>query len=172
MGCTCRRGLVQGHHGNEILRFLTFEAFRIRDFDDLPIPFRAVATEIGTGATAVLGEGDLARAMSASMAIPGVFAPVVVDGVALVDGLVVQNVPISTAREMGADVIIAVDIGSKLLEPDEIGSLLAVTEQMINILTQENVDEQLAKLTDRDLLIQPDLGDITLVVVRSCRRGH
>lgn len=155
------KGLVQGNYTGNVLRFMTTEAHALRHFDDLPIPYRAVATEIGTGNQVVLDSGSLPQAMAASMAIPGVFAPVEIDGRELVDGMVVNNIPIDVGRAMGVDVIIAVDIGTPLLKPEEITSLLEVTSQMISILMQKNIDERLALLTDDDLLISPDLGDIT-----------
>ena len=81
---------------------------------DLPIPFRAVAADINTGEPVVLGDGDLALAMRASMSIPGAFPPVEVGGRVLVDGGVARNVPVDVVRNMGADIIIAVDVGTPL----------------------------------------------------------
>jgi NTE family protein len=155
------KGLIAGHRTGFLLWSLVPEAYETDDFDRLRIPYRAVACDIGTGETVVLRKGELARVMSASMAIPGVFAPVVIDGRELVDGMVVNNIPIDLAREMGADVVIAVDIGTPLLEAKQIRSLLDVTNQMVGILLQKNIDAQLASLTDADTLLRPDLGDIS-----------
>ena len=155
------KGFLYGQRSRNILRFLTPSSYKITHFDDLNVPFRAVATEIATGKEVILESGSLPVAMSASMAIPGAFAPVTIDGRDLVDGMVVNNIPIELVREMGADVVIAIDIGTPLMTAEEITGLLQVTGQMVSILMQKNVDEQLATLTDKDIRISPDLGDIT-----------
>ena len=155
------KGLVVGHYVGNLLKVLVMEPQQVTDFDQLRIPYRAVATDIVNGEQVVLSSGELAQAMAASMAIPGAFAPVVIGGRQLVDGMVVNNVPIDVAKQLGAEVVIAVDIGTPLLEAEQIRSLLNVTGQMISILMQKNIDEQIAKLTPSDLLIRPDLGDIT-----------
>jgi len=129
------------------------------DFDKLPIPFRAVATDIETGKMVVFSSGDLAAVMRASMSVPGAIAPAEVDGKALVDGGLTRNLPVDVARDMGADVIIAVNLGTPLMRRDQINSLLGVTGQMINILTEQNVQASLASLKPDDILIQPALGD-------------
>jgi NTE family protein len=155
------KGLVAGNYTGNLLKNVVLQRQTVIDFDRLRVPYRAVATDIVSGEQVVLASGDLSRAMAASMAIPGAFAPVVIDGHQLVDGMVVNNVPIDICKQMGADVVIAIDIGTPLLEAEKIRSLLNVTEQMIGILMQKNVDVQFAKLTAEDTLIHPDLGDIT-----------
>jgi NTE family protein len=155
------KGLVAGNYTGNLLKNLVLQQQQAIDFGQLRVPYRAVATDIVTGAQVVLSSGNLAVAMAASMAIPGAFAPVVIDGHQLVDGMVVNNVPVDICKQMGADVVIAIDIGTPLLEADQIRSLLNVTNQMVGILMQKNVDVQLAKLTAEDTLIQPDLGDIS-----------
>jgi len=129
------------------------------DFDKLPIPFRAVATDLATGKMVVFRSGDLAAVMRASMSVPGAIAPAEVDGKVLVDGGLTRNLPVDVARGMGADVIIAVNLGTPLMRPDQINSLLGVTGQMINILTEQNVQASLASLKPSDILILPLLGD-------------
>ncbi len=128
-------------------------------FDALPIPLRVVATDIETGRVHVLDSGDLASALRASISIPGLFAPAEVDGRMLVDGGLTRNLPVDVARQMGVDIVIAVNLGTPLLRRDQVTSVLGVTAQMINILTEQNVRESLAALTDRDILISPALGD-------------
>lgn len=154
-------GLIQGQKFDLALRKLTLRAANIDDFDRLPIPYRAVASDIGTGESVVLDEGDIALAMRASMAVPGVFAATVIDGRTLVDGGITNNLPINVVRDMGADVVIAVDISTPLMEPDEVRNVLKITEQLAGIMTRTNTEQQIASLTDRDVLIVPDLGDIT-----------
>ena len=158
---TLPTGLVQGQKFDLILRELTLPVSEIRDFDKLVIPYRAVATEIGSGDVVVLSSGDLARAMRASMSVPGAFAATNIDGRLLVDGGISNNLPIDQVRKMGADIIIAVNISTPMRPPEEVNNVLTITGQLISILTNRNTSAQLATLTDRDILITPDLGKIT-----------
>jgi NTE family protein len=150
-------------HGQKFdlqLSRLTLRAADIHDFNKLPIPFHAVATDLETGQAVVLQSGDLARALRASMAVPGAFDPVEVDGRLLVDGLVSNNVPVNVARDMGADIVIVVDVGSGLYKRDQIKGALDVVSQLTNILSERNVEQQLATLKPTDILIKPQLGDL------------
>lgn len=162
-------GILDGQKIDLLLKKYTLPVSTIRDFDQLPIPFRAVATDIETGETYVIGKGDLALALRASMSIPAFFAPREIDGQLLVDGGVSSNLPIDIVRQMGADLVIAVDIGTPLSERDEIESVLDITGQISNILTRRNADEQIASLAGTDIFIKPDLGDITTA---SFNRAH
>ena len=128
------------------------------NFDKLPIPFRAIATDVVSGQMTVLKSGDLATAMRASMSVPGAIAPVQIDGKMLVDGGLTRNLPVDIARAMGADVIIAVNLGTPLLPREQITSALSVALQMLNILTEQNVGASLASLQPQDVLILPELG--------------
>jgi len=133
-----------------------------RLIEDLPLPLSMVATDIGSGDRIVMREGSLTQAMRASMSVPGLMAPVDRDGHRLVDGGLVDNVPIREARERcNADMVIVVNVGSPLLRPDQIGSLLSVTAQMVNILTEQNVTQSLATLRPDDIYIKPDLNGIS-----------
>jgi NTE family protein len=100
-------GLIQGQKFDLVLRKLTLRASNIKDFDKLPIPFRAVATDINNGKAVVFDKGDIALAMRASMAVPAIFAAVEVDGVTLVDGGIADNLPIDVVRKMGADTLLS-----------------------------------------------------------------
>lgn len=150
------KGLVSGVQLETVLRRLS-KARGYYDFDRLPIPFRAVATDIVTGEAVVLRSGELAGAMRASMSVPGAFAPARIGGHTLLDGGLVRNLPVDVARDMCADVVIAVNLGSPLLKEDEVGSILGVTQQMVNILTEQNVQKSLSELTANDVLLTPDL---------------
>jgi NTE family protein len=152
--------LIQGQQFDFLLKSMTLHVANIHDFDRLPIPFRAVATDAVTGEEVVLGSGDLSRAMRASMAVPGAFAAVELDDRLLVDGGMANNLPISVVRAMGADIVIAVDIGTPLLKREEVGSMLGIVNQLTGFLTVRNSKQQIATLTRRDLLIVPDLGTI------------
>ena len=143
-----------------LLRRLTLPVRHVDDFDQLSIPFRAVATDMETGKPVILSHGDLAVALRSSMSVPGVFAPTEVDGRLLGDGGLVDNVPVDVARSMGVDVVIVVNVGTPLSRRDSLQSAVGLTEQMITILTDQNVERSLASLTPRDLLLTPELGKL------------
>jgi NTE family protein len=156
------KGAISGQKVQLFFNDLVQGVETVQDFDDLPIPFRAVATNLENGAMVVFDQGPLPVAMRASMSVPGLFAPMEWDDHIYVDGGLVRNLPIDVAREMGVDVIIAVNLGSGYLPRDQLGSILGVTGQMIAILTEQNVQVSLTQLDPkRDVLIVPDLGDIT-----------
>lgn len=155
LGSVSSRGL-EAH-----LRRLTLSARRVKDFDQLPTPFRAVATDMESGDPVILKDGDLARALRSSMSVPGVFSPLEVNGRILGDGGLVNNTPVDVARAMGADRLIVVNIGTPVSGRDTLNSLTGVTGQMINILTEQNVQQSLRSLRKDDVLIAPDLGGLT-----------
>ena len=150
-------GLVQGNNLLALLQGWTAQLPANIDFARLPIPFRAVATDLSRGTPVTLGNGSLPRAMRASMAVPGLFAPFRIGDRTLVDGGLVANLPVQTARDMGADVIIAVNIATPLQEADRLQSPTAVAQQMVGILIQQNVQSQKALLGRADVLIEPEL---------------
>jgi len=154
-------GIIAGQNLGFILNELTRDASLVEDFDKLAIPFRAVATDLETGEEVVIGSGNLSEAIRASMSIPGVYAPVTLDGRLLVDGGVANNLPVSVARELGADVIIAVDITDPLLEREDIREAFSVVGQLTTMMTRQNTERQLELLTDRDILIRPDLEGLS-----------
>jgi len=152
-------GLVQGQVIDTILSRETLRASEVNDFDRLLVPFRAVAGDIATGEAVVLRSGSLARSLRASMSIPAALAPIVIDGRLLVDGGIVMNLPVDVAREMGADVVIAVDISSTLLTRDTLRSVLDVTSQLTNLLTRTGTNEQRRKLHGDDILVRPEFDE-------------
>ena len=154
-------GAVSTRDLEMLLRRYTLPTRHLATFDGLPTPFRAVATDMETGQPVVMDHGDLAAALRASMSVPGVFSPLEVDGRILGDGGLVNNLPVNVARRMGADVIIAVNIGTPLAGRETLGSLLGITSQMVNILTEQNVQASMALLTPADLLLLPPLGKLT-----------
>jgi len=149
-------GLVQGQVIDTILSDNTLRAAGIEDFDELPIPFRAVAADITTGEAVVLDSGNLARALRASMSVPAVLSPIELEGRLLVDGGIAMNIPIEVAREMGADVIIAVDVTGPLYSREDLESVLDITAQLTSILTVRGAQEQLEQLGSGDILLRPD----------------
>jgi NTE family protein len=160
-GLALPKGVIAGVSIETFFRQLSTPAFGIGDFDKLPIPFRAMATDIETGDSVVLSKGSLAQAMRASMSVPGAIAPVEIDGHLLVDGGIANNLPIDEARKLCGDVIIAVNISTPPLKRAEITSALSVTAQLINFLGKQTVDQQIKSLGPNDVLISPDLGDIS-----------
>ncbi|MCA3219310.1 MAG: patatin-like phospholipase family protein [Burkholderiales bacterium] len=155
------KGLIAGVSIESFFREMAQPAADVSDFDRLPVPFRAIATDLETGAAVVLRSGSVAQAMRASMSVPGAIAPVEIDGRLLVDGGLADNLPIVEARQLCGDVVIAVNISTPPLQRDQIRSVTGVTAQVINFLGLHTVKERLRTLTPKDVLITPDLGDIT-----------
>jgi len=153
-------GLLQGQNLGLILETLLVHTNGLDDFDRLPIPFRAVATDIATGEAVVFDRGHLPQAMRASMALPGFFTPVQIDGRLMVDGVLSKNLPVDVARSMGVDRVIVVDIATPMKSAQQLKTIVDIMDQTTTLLTRRNTEEQLATLGPRDLLIQPDLGDI------------
>ncbi|MFC1777166.1 patatin-like phospholipase family protein [Pseudomonadota bacterium] len=153
-------GVMAGQKITFMFESVTSQRANTADFDQLPIPYRAIATDIVTGNMVVIGSGELSMAMRASMSVPGVFDPVRRDGALLVDGGLVRNLPVDVARDMGADVVIAVDVGTKLASKEELTSALAIIYQMSGLLTVSNTEIQIKTLNENDVLISPEIGDL------------
>ncbi|MDH5617308.1 MAG: patatin-like phospholipase family protein [Gammaproteobacteria bacterium] len=152
------QGAIQGQKLDMLLRELTLGVSHIESFDDLPIPFRAVASDIERGEIWVMDKGDLAQSIRASMSVPGVFSPVRIDDRLLVDGGLVGNLAVHVMQEMGVDIIIAVDVEFPLYLIDELDSVLTISEQMLTILIRKETLRQIERLGDEDILIRPELG--------------
>ena len=156
-GLTLPGGFISGQELGLLLRRATLPVAAVERFDRLPIPYAAVATDIVRFERVVLDEGDLVEAMRASMAIPIAIAPVEIDGRLLVDGGLVDDLPVELARDMGADVVIAVNVTPPLLEREEIAGLVGIAQQVTRGLGLQGVDRQLASA---DVGIVPELDDI------------
>jgi NTE family protein len=152
------KGFIQGQKLQETLRQLTLPFSNSTDFDLLPTPFRAVATDLLTGAAVLMHQGDLAIAMRASISAPGVFAPVETQGRVLVDGGLAENLPVDVAREMHADILIVSDVSFPLQARSALDSALSISNQMLAILVRKDADRQRATLSGSDILIEPNLG--------------
>ena len=153
-------GVIQGQNLSLLLESLLAHSSDIRDFDKLPIPFRAVATDIVNGDKVVFRKGHLPQVIRASMSIPAVFAPVEINGQLLVDGGMVDNIPVDVAREMGVDRVIVVDIGTPLRPRKQLTTVFDILNQSTTLMTRSNSEVQLASLTPDDILIQPALSSI------------
>ncbi len=152
------KGLIKDQRVNVLFEMLMLHADDIDDFDKLPIPYRAVAVDLETGEMVVLRRGRLADAARASMSVPGVFPPAELNGRLLIDGGIVRNLPVDIVREMGADIVICVDLDKPMKTRKDISGSLAVLNQMIDIMMKKNVREQVKTLGPKDVYINPDLG--------------
>lgn len=142
------------------LNELTLETATVSAFDALPIPFRAMATDLASGDAVVLDRGSLATALRASMAVPVVYSPVEMDGRLYVDGGVANNLPVDVARMMGADRVIVVDTSSQRYSTDALNSVVTVIDQLTNLLTRKNTEAQIESLGPDDLLIEIFPSDV------------
>jgi len=151
---------IRGQKFDLMLNRLTMPIIEIEDFDRLPIPFRAVAADLETGHQVVLGRGSLAKSIRASLAVPAAFDPVEIDGRLLADGGLANNVPVSVAREMGADILIVVDVGAGLYRRGQLKNAVDVAVQLTGFLFTLNGELQIRTLGSKDVLIRPELSDI------------
>lgn len=159
-GLRLPEGLINGRNLDFMLTRATMRTADVVDFDELPIPFRAVAVDMESGERVDLAEGRLARAIRASMSVPGVFAPVEIDDRLLADGGLSANLPVRTAREMDADIVIAVDVGARLHPRENLTDLFTITHQVTTLITHRSTTEEKAHLKSDDILITPRLGDL------------
>ena len=148
-------GLVKGERLEEFVR----KKVSVRNIEDLATPFAAVATDLNRGVRVVLDKGPLDRAVRISCALPGVFQPVEHEGRLLVDGGVIEAVPAAAARDLGADIVIAVDIG-KNVENFAIDSIIDVVLQAYNI---ESCEKERYKKKAADIVISPAVGDVGIL---------
>jgi NTE family protein len=160
-GLTAPAGFINTQNIEQTIGLLVARSIGVRDFDRLPIPFRAIATDMQTGEMVVLAQGDLAEAMRASMSIPGVFAPVTLDGRVLGDGGLSRNVPVDIARQTCADVVIAVSVPNPVPTAEELQSPLTMVMRTIDVLVGANERQQLETLGSDDISIVVPMGDIT-----------
>lgn len=161
-GVRFREGAVSGEKLKLFFNQLVRSDLGDRAIEQLALPLAIIATDIGNGERVAMRTGNLTTAMRASMSVPGLIAPVTRDGRKLVDGGLTDNVPVAEVRALcNPDVVIAVNVGSPLLKPDEVTGVVTVLSQVVNLLTEQNVAESLSLLTPKDIYIQPDLGDIT-----------
>src|SRR5580700_268772 len=151
-------GFSAGQGVGLLLDLIAFPYSTLTSFDDLPIPFRCVATDMLSGDAVVLKDGSLAQSLRATMAIPGLFTPVELDGKILADGGLVDNIPTDVAHEMNADIVIAVNIGTPLIGRKDLETLSTFLTQAVNVMTLGN-DRRALRLADAQ--IAPNLGAFT-----------
>ncbi len=156
------RGLVTGQNLTTLMSGLTLPLGTLASFDSLPIPFRAVAVDIGTGEAVTLEGGDLVDAIRASMAVPGMFVPLEIDGRLLVDGGLRNNLPIDVAQQAGAQAVIAVDVATPPMTRERLGSALAISQQAMRFPIQGMTREQIERLDPRrDVLLRPQIDSVS-----------
>ena len=160
-GLSFREGAFTGEKVKLFFNDLVGTASGERSIEQLLLPLSIIATDIGTGERVVLRTGSLTQAMRASMSAPGFITPVEANGRKLVDGGLVDNVPIAEARERCADIVIAVDVGTPLLKPAEVKGVVSLATQVVNLLTNQNVVQSIATLKPDDILIRPDLTGLS-----------
>ena len=137
-GISGPNGYNPGQGVGLLLARIAFPQFEITSFDDLPIPFRCVATDMQSGDAVVLHDGPLAQAVRASMAIPGVFTPVAIKGHMLADGGMVQNIPVETVRAMDTDAVVAIELHLAPGDISELNSLSGVLSRAIDVMITQN----------------------------------
>ncbi len=152
------RGLINGQKISLLLSSFIFPYQNTDDFDRLPIPFRCVAVDLVSGREVVLKSGSLAKALRATMAIPTVFSPVDWGDSLLVDGGLLNNLPVDVVKEMGADIVIAIDLASPLKSRQELDSAIEILEQTITIYDREKWTRNVRQT---DIYINPNLRDFT-----------
>lgn len=153
-------GLIDTNNVEDLLRVYVANARLETDFNRLPIPYRAIATDMVSGQMIVLRDGDLATAMRASMAIPGAFAPVLMNGMVLSDGGLVRNIPIDVARELCGDVVIVVNLVEPAADPDKLHGATQLLSRTMDVMIIANEELQLQTLRDSDIRVDVDMGSI------------
>ncbi|MFC4749652.1 patatin-like phospholipase family protein [Flavobacterium branchiicola] len=152
--------LSKGMYNYNLLSSLTRNVRHVRDFNKLPTPFLCIATNIETGEEVLLNKGNLVQAMMASAAFPSLFTPVEIDGNLLVDGGVVNNYPIKEVRNLGADIIIGVDVQDDLLKRKNLKNATRILVQITNL---QSIEKMKSKVKDTDIYIKPDIRDFGVI---------
>ena len=152
-------GLISGQEISKFLNRLTLPVHDVEDFNEFPIPFVAIATDLETGLPIVMRKGYLPEVMRSSMSIPSVFSPHEYDGKITIDGGVARNFPVTDVLEMGADFVIGINVSSAGQRADTLTNIISIMERTINYrIVQTTMDQ--ARLVD--YLIQPDIGDFNM----------
>ncbi|KGD64497.1 patatin [Alcanivorax nanhaiticus] len=160
-GIALPRAALQGQHLTLILDEIFSPARDITDFDQLAVPYRAVAADLVTGEQVVLKSGRLSSAVRASMSIPGLLEPTIIDDKLLVDGGIANNVPIDALKDQQLDRLVVVDVGSPRWEKEDITSIGLVLAQLSALLVRNNSDQSLSRLQEQDIVIKPNLEGIS-----------
>lgn len=160
-------GLIEGEKLQELLSSYTRRVHSVEDFGKFPIPFACVGTDIATGRPVILRKGNLARSLRASMAIPAVFTPVLINDTLLVDGGLVRNFPVQEVLDMGADIVIGVFVSTDLLNKKQLNNMVAILLQSSFVMSADDSEKQKKKV---DYYVQPDLTGISSADFQSARK--
>ena len=161
-GIRFREGALAGEKLKLFFNRLVRTEYGERSIEQLQLPLAIIATDIGSGTRVPIRTGNLTSAMRASMSVPGLMAPVQREGLKLVDGGLTDNLPVEEVKRLcNPDIVIAVNVGSPMLKPEEVTSAVGVLSQVVNLLTEQNVLRSRALLTPKDIYIEPDLENIT-----------
>lgn len=152
--------LSKGIYNFNLLSRLTRNVRHVKDFNQLPTPFLCIATNIETGKQVLLNKGNLAQAMLASAAFPSLFSPIEIDGELLVDGGVANNYPIQEVRNLGADIIIGVNVQDDLLEKSQLRNATKILVQITNL---QSIEKMKTKIKDTDIYINPDIKNYGVI---------
>src|SRR5690606_35885168 len=150
----------KGQNTFNLFNQLIYDFRSVTDFSKLPIPFLCVATDAETGEEILLNKGNLARAIVASGAFPSLFSPVLIDGRYLIDGGIVNNYPIERVKEMGADIIIGIDVQTDLMDREQLTSATKMIMQIINFQMLQTMNN---KKQATDIYIRPDITNFNVV---------
>lgn len=153
-------GISKGQNVYNLFSRLTAHVNDITDFNQLPIPFFCVATNVETGEEVILNQGYLPRAVTASGALPSLFSPVTINDTIYIDGGVVNNYPVDEVRDMGADIVIGIDVQDTLRSRENLKSALEVLVQINNYRTINAMED---KIERTDVYINPNIDDYTVV---------
>jgi len=160
-GLKFREGALAGEKLKLFFNQLVRSDLGDRSIEELELPLSIIGTDIGSGERVAIRSGNLTSAMRGSMSVPGLLAPVLRDGRKLVDGGITDNLPVAEVRSLcRPDVVIAVNVGSPLIKPEDVKGIATVLGQVVNLLTEQNVAVSLKNITPRDVYIKPELGDI------------
>lgn len=154
-------GLLYGQQASMLLRDAFGNIANFSSFDELPIPYRAIATDLSTNEAVILSKGDLLMSMRASANVPGVLAPVKHEGRLLVDGGMANNLPIDIVKDMGADIVIAIDIGDPLVDTDKLLDTFTILGQLSSFLTVSSTVRQKKLLSEQDFLVRPKVAHLS-----------
>ena len=157
-GLTIASSLDPGHQIGLFISRVAYPYSLPLDFDDLPIPFRAVATDLEQAKVIVLGGGSLTRALRATMAIPGLFAPVELDGRLLVDGGLLNNIPVDVVRTLDVEHVIAVNVSPSLERREDLRSALQLASQALSVMMIARTRQL---LENADVVLTPEVDDFT-----------
>ncbi len=154
-------GFLYGQKASMLLRQAMGNLSTFSSFDDLPIPYRAIATNLSTNDSVRLSSGDLLTATRASSSVPGILAPIKYGDMLLVDGGITNNIPIDVVQSMGADNVIAIDIGDNLVGKHDLTSTFSILAQLSSFLTVASAEKQKILLTEGDIIIRPEIDHLS-----------